>query len=190
MSKEGKEKITKEEKTSKELPKTLATKAYLAELEEKTKISDDYLDQLKRLKAEFDNYRKRTIKEKEEYRKYVLEGFLYALLNVVDNIQRALSMSKEDHKFSSLLDGMKIVEKQFVELLKAQGVIELEIKIGDKFDPHIHHAMSHEGSKECPVDTITKVLQDGYKIGDRILRPAMVIVSSGESKKEDIPPKD
>lgn len=167
-----------------EHPKTLVTKSHLLELEEKSKLVNEYLDQLQRLQAEYENYRKRVIKEKEEYRKYALEGFLYELLSVVDNIQRAVGVSSENHKFSSLLEGINIVEKQFLELLKVHGVVALKTGIGEKFDPHQHHAVSHEPSKEHPADTIINVMQPGYKIGDRILRPAVVVVSSGEEPAE------
>lgn len=175
----------KEKKNIKEEPVELASKFHLIELEEKSKLADEYLNQMQRLKAEYENYRKRVIKEKEEYRKYVLEDFLCKLLNVIDNIQRAIGVSREDHKFNSLMDGISIVEKQFLDLLKAQGVESIKTNIGDKFDPHLHHAVSHESSKEYPADAITKVLQIGYKIGDRVLRPAMVVVSSGKEKIEE-----
>lgn len=177
--------MAEDSKITREHPKKLVSKSYLLELEEKSKLADEYLDQLQRLQAEYENYRKRVIKEKGEYRKYVLEGFLYELLSVVDNIQRAVGVSSENHKFSSLLDGVNIVEKQFLELLKAHGAVPLKTNIGEKFDPHLHHAMSNEPSKEYPVDTIIKVFQQGYQIGNRILRPAMVVVSSGEKPGED-----
>lgn len=174
--------MTEDAKAAKEHSKTLVPKSRLLELEEKSKLVDEYLDQLQRLQAEYENYRKRVIKEREEYRKYVLGGVLYELLSVVDNIQRAVSISSENHNFSSLLEGINIVEKQFLELLKLHGAVPLKINSGDKFNPHLHHAVSHEPSEEHPVDTIIKVLQPGYQIGDRILRPAMVVVSSGEEK--------
>lgn len=154
------------------------------ELEEKAKLVDEYLDQLQRVQAEFENYRKRVIKEKEEFRKYILEGFLYELLDVVDNIQRAVGASSQNHNYNSLINGINIVEKQFLELLKSQGVIPLKVNIGDKFDPHIHHAVSHVISEQ-PIDIIINILQPGYTIGDRILRPAMVVVSSGSKINED-----
>lgn len=156
----------------------------ITEIEEKAKLVDEYLDQLQRVQAEFENYRKRVIKEKEEFRKYVLEGFLYELLDVVDNIQRAVGVSGQNHSYDSLIKGINILEKQFLELLKSQGATPLNVNVGDKFNPHIHHAVSHEASGEYPVDTIIKITQQGYNIGDRVLRPAMVVVSSG-SKKED-----
>lgn len=170
--------MSKAKKEAKDVKKETISDQKIQELEEKSRLADEYLDQLQRLKAEYDNYRKRVTREKEEYRKYILEEFLYNLLGVVDNIERAITVSSENHKFSSLLDGMNIVQKQFVDLLKAQGVASLGTKIGDDFNPHLHHAVSHEVS-EYPVDSITKIMQAGYKIGDRVLRPAMVVVSSG-----------
>lgn len=152
----------------------------ISELEEKAKLVDEYLDQLQRVQAEFENYRKRVIKEKEEFRKYVLEGFLSELLDVVDNIQRAQDASNQNHSYDSLKNGINIVEKQFLELLKSNGVTPLKVNIGDRFDPHIHHAVSHETGGQHPPDTIVKILQPGYNIADRVLRPAMVIVSKTE----------
>lgn len=150
------------------------------ELEEKSKLADEYLDQLQRVQADFENYRKRTIKEKEEFRKYALEGFIYGLLDIVDNIQRAIDATNKNHSYDSLVNGINIVEKQFLELLKTQDVKPLQVKAGDKFDPHIHHAVSHESSDKQPSESILNILQAGYGIGERILRPAMVVVSSGQ----------
>ena len=139
---------------------------------------------MQRLQAEYENYRKRVIKEKEGYKKYLLENLLSELLVVVDNIDRAVTASTKKHNFDSLLDGVSLVQKQFLDILKNQGVEVLEIKIGDLFDPYRHHAVVHESSEEYQEDAITKILQPGYKVGDRILRPAMVVVSSGK-KTED-----
>ena len=148
-------------------------------VEEKTKLAEDYLDQLQRVQADFENYRKRMVKEKEDFRKYVLEDVLYELLAVIDNIQRAVEASKQNHSYESLIEGISIVEKQFLDALKSQGVKPIEAKLGDKFDPHMHHAVGHEPSSDYPVDTIIKILQPGYNIAGRILRPVMVVVSSG-----------
>lgn len=155
-----------------------------AELEEKAKLVDEYLDQLQRLQADFENYRKRAIKEKDEFRKYVIEGFLYSSLDLIDNLQRAIDASSQNHSYDSLVNGITIVEKQFLDLLKTQNVRPITVNAGEKFDPHVHHAVNHENSDKIPEEAIVKVLQPGYTIGDRILRPAMVVVSSGQKKNE------
>lgn len=173
------EKQEKQEKQQQQEEKPL-TLPNFTELEEKAKLVDEYLDQMQRVQADFENYRKRAIKEKEEFRKYALEGLLYELLDVADNFQRAIDATNKNHNYDSLVSGINIVEKQFLELLKAQGVTPVKISAGDKFDPHIHHAVSHENSDTHPAETIVKVLQPGYSIGERMLRPAMVVVSSGE----------
>jgi len=175
MKDEKKQEIKNEKQEKKQEEKT----SVQLELEEKSKLVDEYLDQLQRVQADFENYRKRTIKEKEEFRKYALEGFLYDLLAVLDNIQRAIDATTQTHSYESLVSGITIVEKQFIELLKTQGAKPLQVQEGEKFDPNMHHAVSHEPSDKYPSDTIKKVLQNGYGVGDRILRPAMVIVSSG-----------
>lgn len=155
-----------------------------SELEEKAKLVDEYLDQLQRLQAEFENYRKRVVKEKEEFKKYVLEKFLYELVDVVDNIHRVISAAKQSHNYDSLVEGINIVERQFLELLKSQGVVPIKVNVGDRFDPKIHHAVGHEASEQYPADTIINILQQGYNIAERVLRPAMVTVSSGPGSKE------
>lgn len=154
------------------------------ELEERAKLVDEYLDQLQRVQAEFENYRKRAIKEKEEFRKYALEGVLYELLDILDNIQRADAASEKNHNYSSLRDGINLVEKQFLEKLKSFGVTPLKVNVGDKFDPHIHHAVNHESSEKYTADTIISILQPGYNINEKVLRPAIVVVSSGQKKTE------
>jgi len=172
--------MKKHEKHSKTHQKSTVSKIHLEELEKKSKLSDDYLDQLQRLQAEYENYRKRVVKEKGEYKKYLLESLLSELINVLDNMNRATEAAKEKHNFNSLLDGINIVQKHFLDILKNQGVELINVKIGDPFDPYIHHAVLHESSEEYSIDSITKILQTGYKIGDRILRPAMVVTSSGK----------
>lgn len=171
--------VVEETKEKAEETEIKVPKSYLLELEEKAKLVDEYLDHLQRLQAEYENYRKRVIKEKEEYRKYILEGFLFEILGVLDNIQRAIDVSQAGHNYESLLEGIHIVEKQFLELLKSQGVIQLKTEIGEKFNPHMHHAVNREIVKEYPADTIVRILQHGYKIGDRVLRPVSVTVSAG-----------
>lgn len=171
-----------EEKKKKE--EAIPAQPNLTELEEKAKLVDEYLDQLQRLQAEFENYRKRIVKEKEEFRKYALEGFLYELLDIVDNLQRAKDASSKNHNYDSLKDGINLVEKQFLEKLKSYGVTPLRINIGDKFDAHIHNAVNHEVSDKYPADTIINTLQPGYNINEKVLRPAMVIVSSGNKNNE------
>jgi len=157
----------------------------LVELEEKAKLADEYLDELQRVQADFENFRKRKMKEQDEFRKYVLEGFLYKMLDVVDNIQRTIEAGKQNHNYESLVSGAAIIEKQILELLKSQGAVPVQVNLGDHFDPYKHQAVSHENSDKYKADTVSKVLQSGYSIGERVLRPAMVVVSSGPVEKKD-----
>ena len=111
--------------------------------------------------------------------------FVYNLLNVVDNMHRAIEASQAKHSYQSLVDGIHLVEKQFSDLLKTTGVTLLNVNPGDKFNPHEHHAVSNESSNDYAKDTIVKVTLNGYRIHDRILRPAAVIVSSGSGSAGD-----
>lgn len=158
-------------------------KLAVSSLEEKAAQADEYLDQLQRLQAEFVNFRKRIAKDKEEFRKYALEGFVFELLLVLDNLQRGVESGSENHSYKSLCDGIKLVEKQFLDILKNAKVYPIKIHPGDKFNPHEQDAVSHEPSEKYPADTIIKQLLPGYKINERVLRPTTVVVSSGPDEK-------
>ncbi len=155
-------------------------KPAVSSLRDRAAKADEYLDQLQRLQAEFVNFRKRITKDKEEFRKYALEGFIFDLLLVLDNLQRALASGRENHNYQSLCEGIGLVEKQFLDILKNAKVLPINAAPGDKFNPHEHDAVSHESSAEYSQDTIIKQLLPGYRIVERVLRPATVVVSSGQ----------
>ncbi len=136
-----------------------------AELEEK---ADLHL----RLQAEFDNFRRRTIKEKDELRKSANADLLGDLLPVLDNFDRAL-LHAED---SPILEGIVMVQKQMLEILNRAGLEKVGAP-GDAFDPKFHDAIMQEETKDAPSDSIIEVLQPGYKYQDKLLRAAMVKVA-------------
>lgn len=145
---------------------------------EKIKKADEYFDQLLRLQAEFDNYRKRVNKERVELHKYANEKLLGDILPIFDNFQRSLTaleehVTSENHKF---YEGVELIYKQLSQLLKQNGIEELE-SVGQQFDPRFHEALQQIESAEHPENTVVTEISKGYMLNERLLRPAAVIVS-------------
>ena len=143
-----------------------------AELEQER---DDYLDALQRLKAEFDNFRKRTAREHEAMSARANEALLGELLPILDDLERALEAA-EEHEEAKLEDGVRLVHRALADALAKEGLVEVETD--GAFDPHTQEALLAQPS-EAEEGTVVQVLQKGYRLGDRVLRPARVVVSSG-----------
>jgi molecular chaperone GrpE len=151
--------------------------------EEKKKLADSYYDQLLRLKAEFDNYRKRVEKEKEELIKFGKEELVVKLLNILDSFNLALDSTKDEkNEDRSIKEGVKLISKQFKEVLEKEGLKKLEIQ-GKKFDPNLHYAVEYQESDKHEDNEIVKEIRPGYLFHERVIRPAMVVVA--KSKKQD-----
>ncbi len=129
-----------------------------------------------RAQADFDNYRRRTRQEKEELAKYATAGMIESLLPVIDNFERAIQAGKTADADSPLLQGIEMVYKQFMDVLSSAGLEEIE-SLGKPFDPFLHEAVMKEPSEEHEEGTVVEVLQKGYRLKDRVIRPAMVKVS-------------
>jgi molecular chaperone GrpE len=149
-----------------------------AELQE---ANDKYL----RLYAEFDNYKKRVNKDKEELVKYGNENLLYELLPVVDNLEMALKHSSNDIS-SGLVQGVEITLKELKKTLEKFGLTEIEA-YGKPFDPLVHHAMSQIESDDVNEKTVVEEFRKGYMLKDKVLRPSLVAVSKKpvESRQEE-----
>lgn len=132
-------------------------------------------DQLLRLAAEFDNYKKRTAKEKESYYTESKGATVLSLLPVLDSLDRAISCLEGGDP--AVRSGVEMVGRQFVELLQKLGVEEIEA-LGEPFDPHVHNAVMHVEDEEAGENTVIEVLQKGYRLGDRVLRFSMVKVAN------------
>ena len=132
-------------------------------------LNDKYI----RLYAEYENFRKRTAKEKEEIYKNATADVLKDILPVIDNFERALQFSSDEPE--KVLEGLKMIEAQFLNSLIKIGVEEIQAA-GEQFDPELHYAVSHEQDESQLENTVTEILQKGYKKGDKVLRPAMVKV--------------
>jgi molecular chaperone GrpE len=143
---------------------------------------DALQDQLLRSRAEFDNYRKRMARQTEQIRKTAAEDLIRGLLPVVDNLERALSHAENPE--DGLAQGVLMISQQFCEVLKAQGLTPIPA-LGEPFDPQVHEAMSHLPSEECPAGSVLAEYERGYRIGDYIVRPSKVVVSSGPPVAEE-----
>lgn len=146
---------------------------------------DDLKDQALRARAEFDNYRKRMARESDRIRKTAAEGLMRDLLPIVDNLERALSHVED--KSDGLAQGVEMIVKQFADVLGAKGLEPIPAK-GEPFDPNIHEALTHQPSEAYPADVVMEEFQRGYRLGDYVLRPTQVVVSSGPAAPaEDAP---
>jgi molecular chaperone GrpE len=150
-----------------------------AELEALRKERDLLIDQELRLRAEFDNFRKRASREAFEARERAQGQLLGEMLPVYDNLERALDAA-EHHDEGKVLGGVRMVRDMFVELLRRAGVEEIET-VGAAFDPNVHDAVVMQPSEHAE-GTVTAVLERGFRQGDRVLRPARVVVSAGPAE--------
>jgi len=152
----------------------VATTELEAELEKLRQQNAAYLDRAARIQAEFDNYRKRNAREQQDYREYALADALRQLLPILDSLDRALqtnAASVEDFR-----SGIELIDKQFHDALAKLGVQPVAAE-GESFDPNLHQAVQMVESEEAPDNTVIGELQRGYKLKDRLLRPAMVRVA-------------
>ena len=127
-----------------------------------------------RLMADFQNYKRRTEKEKNDIYAFANEKIVSELLNVIDNFERALDAGNEGDSF---VEGMNLIFKQLQGVLERAGVVEIEA-LGREFDPNFHHAVMTEDSEEYESGKITAVLQKGYLLNDKVIRPSMVKVAN------------
>ncbi|MFC0298390.1 nucleotide exchange factor GrpE [Geobacillus jurassicus] len=150
-----------------------AAKAQIAELEAKlSEMEHRYL----RLYADFENFRRRTRQEMEAAEKYRAQSLASDLLPVLDNFERALKIETDNEQAKSILQGMEMVYRSLVDALKKEGVEPIEA-VGKPFDPYLHQAVMQAEVEGYEPNTVVEELQKGYKLKDRVLRPAMVKVS-------------
>jgi molecular chaperone GrpE len=147
----------------------------------------DLKDKLLRLMADMENLRRRTEREVADARTYAVANFARDMLNVADNIRRAIESVPEEASrtaegaFKGLIDGIDLTERDLLKNLERHGVKRLDPQ-GQKFDPNLHQAMFEIPNAEVPNGTVLQVVQSGYVIGERVLRPALVGVSRGGPK--------
>jgi molecular chaperone GrpE len=148
----------------------------------------DNKDRLLRTLAEMENLRKRTEREVSDMRQYGIASFARDVLAVADNMERALEALDAELRETAnpatktLLDGVELTERELLKVLEKHGVTKFEPKKGDKFDPNLHQAMYELPDPSQPAGTVAQVVQPGYMIGERMLRPALVGVAKGGPK--------
>ncbi|MET0648078.1 MAG: nucleotide exchange factor GrpE [Pyrinomonadaceae bacterium] len=169
-----------------QMAELIATRAELRRVEsELKKLTDERQeinDRLARRQAEFDNFRKRTERERTETYQRSLGEIVRRLLPVLDNLQRALDAErvvevKESEEFRHFLHGVELINRQLGGVLESLGV-EVVPTVGERFDPHVHEAVATEETNAHEPDTVTQEMQRGYRLGDKLLRPAMVKVAT------------
>jgi len=182
---QGDGKTREEEQRIETKPLEKMTKTELVEMAKdlKEKSEKDY-DRLLRAQAEIDNILKRNKKEKEEWVKYSNETLIKEILPVMDNLEKAVSHSKDENSLHALREGIKLTLKGLKDTLVKSGLEEVNAK-GKPFDPCFHHAVSERDDEDVEAGIVLDELQKGYTLNQRLIRPAMVVLSKGktDSKK-------
>ncbi|MET0631117.1 MAG: nucleotide exchange factor GrpE [Xanthobacteraceae bacterium] len=180
-------------------PETAETSASTEEakiaalVEALSRESAENKDKLLRTLAEMENLRRRTDREVADARLYGISNFARDILAVADNMDRALAAldaelrEKADAGLKALLDGVELTERELLKVLEKHGVKKFE-PLGEKFDPNLHQAMFELPDPSRPAGTVAQVIQPGYMIGERVLRPALVAVAKGGPKPDAEPP--
>jgi molecular chaperone GrpE len=167
--------------TAESIEKSKEYKPWLKEMLRKAESyleNEKCLENWKRAQADFENYRKLQEKKMAEFREYANLDIIYQILPVLDNFESSLNHVPEDQKDGGWVQGILYIKKQLEDVLKNNGVEEIVIKVGDKFDPNIHEAVQREASdkKHETKNIIKKIVQKGYKVGERVIRAARVVV--------------
>lgn len=165
---EEKEKIKQEQETEQEV------KTEKTELELKQEELDDVTDRYKRVLAEFENYKKRSSKERESLYNSILADVVEVMLPVVDNLENAAKVETEDENYKK---GVEMVLKQFKDVLQSKGVEEIKT-VGETFDPELHEAVSSIQNPDLGEKEIAEEYRKGYKIGSKVIRHSMVVVAN------------
>ena len=172
MSEENKEKVEQAEKKENKEREEKHKKEH-KEMVPKTEY-DELNDHYKRILAEFDNYKKRSQKEKESLYSSVLSDVIEVMLPVVDNLENALKAETKDESYKQ---GIELVLKQFKDVLKSKGVEEIPA-IGEKFDPELHEAVSMIQDDNLGEKEVAQEYRKGYRIGSKVIRHSMVVVAN------------
>lgn len=142
------------------------------QIEEKDQKIEDYFLQMQRLQADFENYKKRNEKDRIEYIKYANEGLILKIIEIYEDLERALESAEEGENLKS---GVELIYKNLKDVLKKEGLVEIPAK-GEKFDPFKHEALMTEKHDDYENNTVTEVLGKGYTLNDKIIKCAMVKV--------------
>jgi molecular chaperone GrpE len=162
----------------------IAPVAESAQLEELRRENQELRDRLLRSRADIDNFRKRTEREKQDFYRYALADIMREILPVLDNFERALAASAQSAQ--DILVGVDLIYKQLSDVLGKAGLRSVDQE-GVPFDPAIHEAVARDDESPLPAHVVTTILQKGYMLNERLVRPAMVRVSTGSGASTDTP---
>jgi len=176
-----KKKKLKRKKTNSEIKLNKKITKLKKELDEKNNQLNDYIDTLQRLQAEFENYRKRILKEQSKFTALANIDLIKKLLPILDNFERAIDSKKNKGEYRTIIKGIDILYREFGQILNKEGVREFYPE-GEIFDSRYHHAIMQIESDKHKEGTVLEVLQKGYLLNDILLRPAAVKVSKKPNK--------
>ncbi len=186
LSIEGAEELIKEAAAAHEARKEgdAETMTRVGELEGELAATKD---RMLRLQADYDNFRKRAVKQRQEYQEFGHENFVKDLLSSVDNLERALEHAKSNEGaeiLTGLLEGVELVYREMLSVLQKHHVVVVDA-VGQPFNPALHEAMGQAPDASVPANTVIEVFQTGYELSNRLLRPARVIVSVAPPEQGD-----
>jgi molecular chaperone GrpE len=156
-----------------------ADAAQVAELQEKLASAEQQRQELLRTLAEYENVRKRANRDLEAERKFACAKFAADLLPALDNLERAVEAARKAGEASTLVQGVQATQTLLLDVLKRYGITPIDAPPGEPFDPSRHQAVSMQPAANQPAHSIVQVLQPGFMIHDRVLRPAAVVVAAG-----------
>ncbi|MDQ7054545.1 MAG: nucleotide exchange factor GrpE [candidate division KSB1 bacterium] len=163
-------------KDEKKAEKKKTASAKDKEIQKLRKEVDELKDKYLRQIAEFENFRKRKEREVEEFWRKANADLIRKLLPILDDIERSLESARRDQNFEALVEGIEMIYKTFLKVLEAEGVTQISA-VGQEFNPEYHEALMQVEKEDVPPNTVVEEHQKGYLLGDKILRPAKVIVS-------------
>ena len=164
-----------------EVENTEVQETEVGELEALQREKDELVDTVQRVQAEFDNYRKRAARDQQSLVARAHERLVKELLPVLDDLERTLEAA-DAHEGAKLEEGVGLVARSFADVLRKEGLEEVPTE--GKFDPHVHEALLSQPS-EAEEGSVIEVVQKGYRLGDRVLRPARVVVSAPKAPAQD-----
>ena len=153
------------------------------ELEEKTRLAEDYLSQLKYLQADFENYKKMVAREREMYEMCATEELTKSLLPIIDNLEIAIASAKQNEDRASFVVGIELIYKDLMAVLGEEGLKSIKA-VGEKFDPYKHEVIMTVVDDGLQEDTILEELEKGYMLGSKLIRTAKVKVSKVKSPED------
>lgn len=166
-----------DEKVCEEAPADKCLEGLEKEVNDLRKKSEESYNRLLRMQADFDNYKKRVARERDDMFNNALESIALQLLPVVDNVERAVDALKKDQLDEKYISGIEMVAKQLVDVLDKNGIKEIEA-LDKEFDPNLHHAVMQAPGEDEDENKVKEVFQKGYILGSKVIRPTLVKVSA------------